>query len=100
MREHGLEDLGAGGQDGFVALKLSASTVKLDISELRVFKQGAKIVTEFTVGYFELKQQYHEYLALGTEPGQTYLNTVALTTDIDAVCHNRNLTEQGQFVFR
>ena len=55
VREHGLEDLRASGQDGFVALELSASTVKLHVSELRVFKEGAKIFTEFTVGYFELK---------------------------------------------
>ena len=53
--EHGLEDLGASRQDGFVALELSASTVELHVGELRVFKEGAKIITEFTVGYFELK---------------------------------------------
>ena len=84
-----------------MALELSASTVELHVSELRVFKERAKIFTEFTVGYFELKQQYNEPLVLQLlEPCQTHLNTVALTTDIDAVRHHRNLTEQGQFVFR
>ena len=37
-----------------MALELSTTTVKLDVSELRVFEEGSKIVTEFTVGNFEL----------------------------------------------